>query len=197
MLKVAITGGIGSGKSTISHHFKKHGYAVHDSDSVVSDLYEKKKKFFLDLIYSCGVKNIIKNNKIDKKLIAEKIFVNKKLKIKLEKYIHKEVRLKRENFIKKNLKLKKEVIFLDIPLLLENKLEKQFEVVLCILSNKKNRIKRAMKNKKFSKDVLTKIIKNQTNDRQRRLRSDIIIHNNKTKKDLIFAADKALKGILE
>ena len=46
MLKVAITGGIGSGKSTISHHLKKHGYAVHDSDSVVSDLYEKKKKFF-------------------------------------------------------------------------------------------------------------------------------------------------------
>ena len=165
MKLIGITGGIGSGKSTISNFFKKRGYPVHDSDAVVSKLYEKPNKFFLKILHNCGVKGVIKNNKIDKKIITNNIFINEKLKNKLEKYIHKEVRVKRQDFIKKNLKLKKQVIFLDIPLLLENNLENQFDLVLCIISAKKNRINRIMKKNKFSKTVLNKIFKNQTSDK--------------------------------
>ena len=197
MKKIAITGGIGSGKSTISHYFKKKGYDVHDADAVVSDLYKKPNNKFLDLLHSSGLNNIIKNNKIDKKIIAKNIFINKKFKIKLEKFIHKEVSIKRENFIQRCLKLKKKVVFLDIPLLFENSLEKKFDLVLCIISTKTNRTKRVIKNKKFSIDVLKKIYKNQTNDKQRKLRSDIIINNNKTKKDFILAAKIFLISILK
>ena len=197
MRLIGITGGIGSGKSTISDYFKKKGYPVHDSDAAVSELYKNPNKFFLELLHSFDIKNIIKDKKIDKKIVAKNIFINKKLKNKLEKYIYKEVRIKREAFIKKNLKLKKEVVFLDIPLLLENNLEKQFDVVLCIISTKANRKKRIAKNKKFSRDVLSKIFKNQTTDKERRLRSDMIIYNNKSKKDFIFSSKKALIDILK
>ena len=197
MKKIAITGGIGAGKSVISDYLKKQGHEVHDSDSVVSNLYKKPRKSFLDLLHGCGLKNIIINKKINKKLIAKHIFINKKLKAKLEKYIHNEVKLNRDSFVKNCKKLKKKFVFFDIPLLLENKLEKEFDLVLSIISTKKNRTKRVMKSKKFSKKILNNIYKNQTSDKQRRNKSDIIINNNKTKKEFIFAAEKVLTSILK
>ena len=100
--------------------------------------------------------------------------------------IHKEVQISREAFIKKYTKKKKKIIFADIPLLFENKLEKNFDLVICIISSKKNRTKRVLKNKKFTKENLNKIFKAQTTDKERKKRSQIIINNNKTKKDFIF-----------
>lgn len=197
MKLIGITGGIGSGKSTISNYFKKKGYPVHDSDKVVSELYKSPNKFFLELLNNLGIKNIIKGKKINKKIIAKNIFINKKIKNKLEKYIHKEVKINRSNFIKDHLKLREKLVFLDIPLLLENNLENQFDVVLCIISTKANRIKRITKNKKFSKATLDTIFKNQTTDKDRRRRSDIIINNNKSKKDFISASKKALMDVLK
>ena len=98
----------------------------------------------------------------------------------------------RETFIKKKIKKKKKIIFADIPLLFENKLEKKFDLVICIISSKKNRTKRVLKNKKFTKENLNKIFKVQTTDKERRRRSQIIINNNKTKKDFIYTAEKVL-----
>ena len=183
MKLIGITGGIGSGKSTISQYFKKQGYPVHESDKVVSELYKKPNKNLVKLLNSFGIKNITINNKINKKIITKNIFINKKFKNKLEEYIHKEVRLKRKVFIKKHSNFKKKLVFLDIPLLLETNLENNFDLVLCIISTKTNRIKRIMKNNKFSESIIKKIFKNQTTDKERRLRSDIVIINNKTKKN--------------
>ena len=194
---VGITGGIGSGKTTLSEHLTKKGFLVHESDKAVSSLYNKPNKSFIDFIKKNLSKEVILKGKINKKQIANIIFNNNKTKNKLEKYIHKEVRASRENFIKKNLKTKKKIIFVDIPLLLENKLEKKFDLVVCIISTKKNRTKRVLKNKKFSKKILNKIFRAQTTDKERRARSHVIINNNKTKKDFIFNAEQALIGILK
>ena len=80
---------------------------------------------------------------------------------------------------------------------IKKKLEKQFDAVVCVLSTKAKRKERVLKNKKFSKKILTKIFKNQTTDKQRRARSNIIINNNKTKKDFICSAQKALIAFLK
>jgi len=189
---VGITGGIGSGKTTFSNHLKKLGYLVHESDVVVSEVYTNPKKQFLSFVRKKISQNAVKQNKINKKEVANVIFSNKTTKKLLERYIHKEVQNSREAFIKKNIKKKKRIIFADIPLLFENKLEKNFDFVVCIISSKKNRIKRVLKNKKFTKENLNKIINAQTSDKERRKRSHIIINNNKTKKDFIFSAEKVL-----
>ena len=189
---VGITGGIGSGKTTISNHLKKLGYLVHESDLVVSEIYTKPKKEFLCLIKEKISQDAVKNNKINKKEIINVIFSNKKIKRLLEKYIHKEVQKSRDDFIKKNTIKKKKLIFADIPLLFENKLESNFDLVICVISSKKNRTKRVLKNNKFTKENLNKIIKAQISDTERRKRSQIIINNNKTKKDFIFSFEKVL-----
>ena len=110
---VAITGGIGSGKTTISRYLKKNNFAVHESDSAVSQIYIKPNKFFLSFLKKNVSKEVVKRNKIDKQKIAEIIFNDKKTKQKLENYIHKEVKKSRDSFVKKNIKNKK-TLFLSI-----------------------------------------------------------------------------------
>ena len=138
---VGITGGIGSGKTTFSNHLKKLGYLIHESDVVVSEIYSKPKKKFLSFIKEKISQDGVKHNKINKAEIANVIFSNKAIKKLLERYIHKEVQSSREAFIKKYAKKKKKIIFADIPLLFENKLEKGFDSVVCIISSKKTELK--------------------------------------------------------
>ena len=194
---VGITGGIGSGKTTFSNHLKKLGFLVHESDKVVSEIYTKPKKQFLSFIKEKISQDAINHNKINKTEITNVIFNNNTIKRLLERRIHKEVQDSREAFIKKYTKKKKKLIFADIPLLFENKLEKNFDLVICIISSKKNRSKRVLKNKKFTKENLKKIFKAQTTDKERKKRSQIIINNNKTKKDFIFSVEKVLTRLIK
>ena len=194
---VGITGGIGSGKTTFSNHLKKLGYVVHESDVVVSEIYNNPKKNFLSFIKEKISQDAIDHYKINKAEIANVIFSNNKIKKLLERRIHKEVQISREAFIKKYTKKKKKIIFADIPLLFENRLEKSFDSVICIISSKKNRTKRILKNKKFTKENLKKIFKAQTTDKERKKRSQIIINNNKTKKDFIFSVEKVLTRLIK
>ena len=104
---VCITGGIGSGKTTLTNHLKKLGHLVHESDAVVSEIYTKPKKQFLRFIKEKISQNAVKHNKINKAEIANVIFSNNQIKKLLEKRVHKEVQKSREAFIKKNIKKKK------------------------------------------------------------------------------------------
>ena len=194
---VGITGGIGSGKTTLCKHLKKIGYAVHESDKLVSNIYKKPKKPFINFLKKNVSKDVVQNYKINKKKVANIIFNNNIIRKKLEKYIHKEVKISREDFIKKNCKNKKGAIFVDIPLLFENNLDNDFDIVVCIISKKKIRTERVLKNKKFTKKILNKIFKSQTSDKSRKSRAHLIIYNNKTKKDFIFSAESALKEFLK
>ena len=194
---VGITGGIGSGKTTFSNHLKKLGYLVHESDVVVYEIYKNPKKNFLNFIKERVSQDAVNYNKINKAKIANVIFNNNTIKKLLESRIHKEVQKSRDAFIKRNKKKKKKIIFADIPLLFENKLEKSFDLVICIISSRKNRTKRVLKNKKFTKENLNKIFKVQTTDKERRKRSQIIINNNETKKDFIFSVEKALTRVIK
>ena len=195
--RVGITGGIGSGKTTFSNHLKKLGYLIHESDVVVSEIYNKPQKEFLRFVKEKISKDAVKHNKVNKAEITNVIFSNKKIKKLLERRIHKDVQNSRETFIKKHTKKKEKIIFADIPLLFENKLETKFDSVICIISTKKNRTKRVLKNKKFTKENLNKIFKAQTTDKERRKHSQIIINNNKTKKDFIFSVEKVLRRLIK
>ncbi len=177
-LLVAITGGIGSGKSTFSNEVKKRGFKLLDSDQEVSKLYKKPNKNFLDFLRSIKLGNSIDGKKINKKVIFEKIFDDSKTREKLEKYIHKTVRESREKFLKKEKRNKTKVVFMDIPLLFENKLNKNFDLIISIISSKKIRLKRLKRSKNIKTKTFNKITKIQTSDIERKKNSDIVILNN-------------------
>jgi len=177
-LVVGITGGIGSGKSTFSKEVIKRNLKLLDSDKEVGLIYKNPKENFLNHLRKIGLEKSIKNKVINKKYIQSIIFTDRNIKTKLETYIFKIVRKNRSIFVKKEKKRKTNIIFLDIPLLFENNLDKEFDVVVTIISSKKERLKRLQKSKKISKQTFNKIIKSQTTDKERKTRSDIIIYNN-------------------
>ena len=193
---VAITGGIGSGKSTFSKEIKKRRLKLLDSDKEVSLIYKNPNKDFLNYLKKIGLGKSTKNKIINKKYISDIIFSNKQIKQKLEKHIFKIVRKKRFDFIKKEKKRKTNTIFLDIPLLFENKLEKQFDIIVSIISKKETRLKRIKNKKKLPRKKFNNIINTQTSDMVRKKNSDILIYNNNTMKEYLIKINKVLDKLI-
>ena len=108
---IGITGGIGSGKTTLCQHLKKIGFLVHESDKFVADIYKNPKKPFLSFLKKNVSKEVVQNYKVNKQKVADIIFSNDEVRKKLEKYIHKEVKISRENFIKKKPQKQKRCYF--------------------------------------------------------------------------------------
>ncbi len=192
---VGITGGIGSGKSTFSNQVLKRKLKLLDSDEEVSLIYKKPNNKFLDHLRKIGLSVCIKKNKIDKKQVREIVFSNNLIKTKLEKYIFKIVRKKRIQLIKKEKIKKTNIIFFDVPLLFENNLIDQFDIIISIISKRKERFKRVKNKKNLSNKMFNKIIKSQTTDKIRKEKSNIIIYNNGSKKSFIKKVNDVLNNI--
>ncbi len=194
---VGLTGGIATGKSTIVKFLQKKGYKVHDSDLVVNKIYAQPNKKLFVTLKKIGLSKSIKNKKIDKNVIRDEIFTNKVKKKKLEKFIHKEVKKSRNLFIKKNKNKKNKIIFFDIPLLFEAKLTQICHYIILLYAPKKTKIERALKRKTINKKVVTKILKNQIDDKVKKKKSDYIINTSKPKNHSFKMILKAINNILE
>lgn len=159
MLKVAITGGIASGKSTVSAYLLTQGYTVYDADKIYADLLddpvivEKISKLV-------GVQSITENDKsmLDKKAISKKVFNDKPLLKKFNEYTHALVYEKIDDIIKRSTD---EILFFEIPLLFESGKEDEFDKVIVIKRDIGDRIDSA-KTRDASSDESVKLkIKNQ------------------------------------
>ena len=180
---IAITGGIGSGKSTLCSKLKEKGFKIHSSDEQVAKIYKNPEKKFVTYLRTIGLSKSISKKNIDKKIISKIIFENKQIRKKLELYIFKIVRKKRSDFIKKEKQKKTKLIFIDIPLLFENNLEKHFNKVISIIASKRVRLKRLKKTRKMTENQFKNITRSQTSDVIRKKKSDYVIYNNSTLKD--------------
>ena len=192
---IAITGGIGSGKSTFCSKLKEKGFKIHSSDEQVAKIYKNPEKKFVTYLRTIGLSKSISKKNIDKKIISKIIFENKQIRKKLELYIFKIVRKKRSDFIKKEKQKKTRLIFIDIPLLFENNLEKQFHKVISILASKQVRLKRLKKTRKMTEKQFKNIIKSQTSDVIRKNKSDYVIYNNSTLKDYKTKINKLINKL--
>ena len=192
---IAITGGIGSGKSTFCSKLKEKGFKIHSSDEQVAKIYKSPDKKFVTYLRTIGLSKSISKKNIDKKIISKIIFENKQIRKKLELYIFKIVRKKRSDFIKQEKEKKTRLIFIDIPLLFENNLEKQFHKVISIIASKQVRLKRLKKTRKMSETQFKNIIKSQTSDVIRKNKSDYVIYNNSTLKDYKTKINKLINKL--
>ena len=193
---VAITGGIGSGKSTFSRVVRSKGFKLLDSDEFVADIYKNPTNKFLKYLKKINLDACITGKRIDKKKVAQTIFSDKQTKSKLETYIFKEVREDRKKFIKKHKKLKTKIVFFDIPLLFENNLSTSFDINISIISKKKERYKRLKRSRNMSKELFKKIVKSQTTDVERKKISHIIVTNNKSRDQYIKKINKVLERLV-
>ena len=192
---IAITGGIGSGKSTFCSKLKEKGFKIHSSDEQVAKIYKNPEKKFVTYLRTIGLSKSISKKNIDKKIISKIIFENKQIRKKLELYIFKIVRKKRSDFIKKEKQKKTKLIFIDIPLLFENNLEKQFNKVISIIASKRVRLKRLKKTRKMTENHFKNIVRSQTSDVIRKKKSDYVVYNNSTLKDYKIKINKLISKL--
>ena len=192
---IAITGGIGSGKSTLCSKLKEKGFKIHSSDEQVAKIYKNPEKKFIIYLRTIGLSKSISKKNINKKIISKIIFENKQIRKKLELYIFKIVRKKRSDFIKQEKEKKTRLIFIDIPLLFENNLEKQFHKVISIIASRQARLKRLKKTRKMTETQFKNIIKSQTSDVIRKNKSDYVIYNNSTLKDYKTKINKLINKL--
>ena len=185
MIKIGILGDIGSGKSYVAKNF---GYPVFNADLEVSKLYQKDKKIFNKL--KIKLSNYIFSFPIKKNEISKAILSNKSNLKKIIKIVHPEIQKKMKLFLKKN--KEKKIIILDIPLLLENKINKKSDKLIYIDSNRVEILKRLKKRKNFNLKLFKKFKEIQLPLDYKKKKSDFIIKNDFTKKNL----KKSIKIIL-
>jgi len=181
MIVVGLTGGIASGKTTIVKFLKNKRFTVHDSDLVIKKIYNNPTHKLINYLKKIKLEHLTRDRKINKKLIREEIFSNTKKRKLLEIHLHNEVKKARDGFLKIHKKRKTKVVFLDIPLLFENKLDKICDYTILLYAPIKVREKRAIKRKGMKREILKKIINAQLSDKIKKNRADFVISTTTTK----------------
>ena len=188
MIRIGVLGDIGSGKSYVAKSF---GYPVFNADYEVSQLYKSDKKIFLKL--KKVLPKFIHTFPIDKTQITNAIITNDHNLKKIIKIIHKEVSKKMNIFLKKN--INKKIIVLDIPLLLENKLNREKDILVFVHSKKSDILKNLKKRDNHNKKLYKKFKKIQLPLDYKKKKSNFIIKNKFTKKSVKIAVTEILKLI--
>ena len=189
MIRIGILGNIGSGKSYVAKNF---GYPVFNADYEVSKLYKKDKKIFKKL--KKKLPKYISSFPINKIEITNAILDNKSNLKKIISVIHLEIRKILKLFLKKN--RNKKVIILDIPLLLENKINNKNDILVFVDSKKIEIEKRLKKRLNFNHKLIKKFKEIQFSSAYKRKKSNFVIKNNFKKETLKKNIKKILNEIL-
>ena len=189
MKRIGILGDIGSGKSFIANCF---GYPVFNADQEVERIYKNNRIVFKKL--KKRLPFYFSSFPIKKIEVIKAILANKRNLEKIVSIIHLEVRKKLKIFLKKN--RSKKIVILDIPLLLENRINKKSDILVFVDSNKSEILKRLKKRKNFNIQIVRNFKKIQLPLDRKKNKSDFIIRNNFKKKSVKVSVKHILKRIL-
>ena len=171
MIKIGILGDIGSGKSFVSKQF---GLPIFNADKEVKNIYNNDRSCFIKLRKK--LPKFINSFPIKKKNLIKAILSNIKNLKEINKIIHPIVRKKMNKFFLKNFNQK--AVILDIPLLLENKINTKSYILIFVDAKKKNIEKNLKKRKYYNRNLLNKLRKIQISLNSKKKLSNFIIENN-------------------
>ena len=188
MKTVGLTGGIGSGKSTLMQWFQKQGVPCFESDAVGrkllnTDLREAVSEAF-------GAELYLQTGSLDRKALAEKVFANPAALAKLNQIVHPAVAIAFENFKKQHANAP--FVINEAAILFETGGYKNYDVVILVTAPKSDRIERIINRDGSTKAEVIKRMKNQWEDERKRKLADYVIENSTIK-----SAQKQAAQILE
>ena len=188
MIRIGILGDIGSGKTYVANSFKQ---PVFNADYEVSKLYKKDKDTFKKL--RRALPKYFHSFPINKNEVTFSILDNNTNLKKIVSIIHSKIRKKLSLFLLKN--KNKKIVILDIPLLLENKINKTKDILVFVQSKKLDILKKLKKRKNYNQRLFDKFKKIQFSLKYKKKKSLFIIKNNFTKKSVKSDVKKILVKI--
>lgn len=185
-MKVAVTGGIGAGKSEFMRAVKELGIRTYSADEINTELLRDKR--YIEKL-SEAFPLAVKDGKVDKSVLREEVFSDEKKRKTLNALAHPEIRRKIEEITGDAV--------VEVPLLFESGMTDLFDRVIVVTAGEDVRINRIVSTRNISKDLAKNIIKNQTTDDERLKRADYVAINDGTRKDLYEQAKNIIKRIFE
>ena len=186
MLKIGLTGGIGSGKTAVSEQFQQFGVNIIDTDLISRELVNHNPAVLKKIVEIFSDKVLDGKGAIDRKKLSQIVFSNKQQKQQLENILHPAIR----NQVKQKiqgfnlLNTPPEYIIIVIPLLLETGFTDLIDRILVVMAEEKTRVKRIKQRDNRSLGEINAIISSQANDDKRIRAADDIIENNYNFKEL-------------
>lgn len=194
MLKVGLTGGIGSGKSEVSKFFHKWGSFIFDADKEAKNIIDKNETAQQEIIKEFGSDVINIDNKIDKQKLARVAFQDEFHQLNLNSIIHPYVFKKiDETFDKIKLDNKHKIFVVDAALIYESGADTHMDYVIVVTSLLRYRTERVMSRQNITRDDFMKRVALQWSDGDKEHLADFIIQNNSDLKSL----EKESKNIFE
>lgn len=191
---VGLTGGIASGKSTVSNIFRELGIEIIDADIKAKEISERKDVINeIENIFGKDVINI--NGQIDRIKLKEIVFGNKEKLKKLNDVFHPKVMAEFKKIKENN--DKNDIIIFDVPLLFETEMDKICDKVIVVYTDEITQIKRMIERDNITEELARKIINSQMSLKEKLEKSQIHIENNGTLENLkekIKNIYKELKG---
>ena len=175
--KVGLTGGIGSGKSTVSKLFRSNGIETIDADQIARDLTQPGTVEYKNIVKAFGDKVILDDGNLNRKLLGEIVFSDSRLRNTLEDILHppikKTMHLISDGFTGK-------YCIMEIPLLIETEQHKEMDRVLLVSCQLDQRIKRLKSSRGLDEETIRKVFSSQMSDSEKAKYSDEIISNDGT-----------------
>jgi len=181
MLKVGLTGGIGSGKTAVSSLFHDLGIPIIDTDIIAHDLVNNDLPILRKIVAAFGPDILDEAGKIDRKKLAHIVFNNTENKLRLETILHPEIRNEVNRQIQRfnTSGSPPPYVIIVIPLLIETDFDNLVDRILVVISDESVRIERIKQRDNRSLDEIQAIITSQVSDDKRLLAADDILENNK------------------
>lgn len=182
-LIVGLTGGIATGKSTVSRMLKQRNFPVIDADLISREVVKPGKPAYRKIVSSFGEEVLLSNEEIDRKKLGNIIFSDPAKREELNEIVHpavrKEMLLKRDELIKE----KEKLIVLDIPLLFESKLTHMVEKVIVVYTTEVMQLNRLRNRDNISCEDAVNRINSQLSIEKKAEMADEVIDNNGTVKE--------------
>lgn len=174
-MKVGITGGIGSGKSTVCKVFRTMGIPVFEADVIAKHLMNNDPELTQQLIHLFGASVYQSDQTIDRKYLAEIVFSDASLLAKLTEIVHPAVR---KSFDEWYLNQQSPYVIHEAAILFESGFYKMMDKTIAVVTNELERIDRVIKRDRITEEMVRQRMKNQWNDEQRIKLADFVIGNN-------------------
>ncbi len=175
--KVGLTGGIGSGKSTVANCFNELGVPIYNADQIGHELSQKHAEGYRAITETFGADILLTNGEIDRKALGDIVFNNKGLKTKLEAILH--------PLILHTMHQRAEAAtfpycIFDIPLLINTAEQDNVDRILVVKCAQKTRIKRIRKRSDWSNEKIKSVMADQPSEQVLIIEADDLIDNNHT-----------------